>query len=190
MIASSLIQTGAAMSLFSYLNFGSSNSMGNSATGSLGSAYTTALQQLTATQASLTNKAISGSSATSGVSISTNATIAAATKADAKKEPADLIADIRTALDAQYKKDGKARVSLSEMSPRAVATIALNSTGEFSKAEVLTAKAEIRSRDRAAFFDVTANDFSASSLEAYQSARLVSYKGMSVEERALRGAKG
>ncbi len=76
------------------------------------------------------------------------------------------------------------------MSPRAVAAIALNSTGKFSKAEMLTAKQEMRSRDRASFFQVTANDFSVSSLEAYQNAKLVSYKSMSAEERALRGTKG
>ncbi|HEX7819404.1 MAG TPA: hypothetical protein VF463_02155 [Sphingobium sp.] len=177
------------MSLISYLNFGTGNSTGTS-TGSLGSAYTTALQQLTATQARMASASASSTTSGSGVIISANATIAAATKADAKKDAATLATDIRTALDAQYKANGKGKMDLSAMSPRAVATIALNSDGSFSKAEVLTAKAEMRTRDRAAFFQVTANDFSVSSLEAYQSARMVGYGAMSVEERTLRASKG
>ncbi len=180
---------GAGMSLISYLNFDSSSS--SSSTNSLGSAYTTALAQLQAAQAKLASTATSsGTKSSSAVTISASATIAAATKEDAKKESADLIADIRTELDAQYTKNGKGKADLSAMSPRAVASIALNSTGAFSKAEQLTAKAEMRTRDRAAFFDATANDFSLTSLQAYQSARLVGYGSMSAEERALRGSKG
>jgi hypothetical protein len=126
----------------------------------------------------------------SGVSISVNATIAAATKADAKKTATELSADTRAALDAHYKQKGKGKIDLAEMSPRAVASIVLNEGGTYSQAEVLTAKAEMRARDRAALLDVTANDFSLSSLEAYQSARLTSYGTMSLEERTVRGAKG
>jgi hypothetical protein len=144
---------------------------------------------LTATQASIASSTAS-TKTSSGVTISVDATIAAATKADAKKEPADLIADIRETLDAQYDKKGKgAKADLSAMSPRAVATIALNSDGSFSKAEVLAAKAEMRTRDRATFLSATASDFSLTSLQAYQNARLTSYGTMSAEERAVRGNK-
>lgn len=180
---------GAAMSLFSYLNASSSSTSSSFATSS-SSVYASALEQLTSAKASLDASSGKSSSSKTGVIISASASIAAATKADAKKEPAALVTDIRTALDSQYKTKGKAKVDLSDMSPRAVATIALNSTGAFSKAEVLTARAEMRTRDRAAFFEITANDFSASSLETYQNSRVTGYSAMSAEERAYRGAKG
>jgi hypothetical protein len=174
------------MSLFDYMNFGNSSSTGNSAS-SLSSTYQTALQQLTATQASTT--ATTTSSSSTGVTISASATIAAAIKADATKDAATLTSDIRSALDAQYKANGKGTADLSAMSPRAVSTIILNSSGKFSATEVLAAKAEMRARDRSGFLNATANDFSVSSLQAYQTARLQSYAAMSVEERTVRGAK-
>ncbi|CAN5371995.1 hypothetical protein BH10PSE13_BH10PSE13_08650 [soil metagenome] len=175
------------MSLFSYMNLTGSTS--SSTSSGLGSLYGSALEQLTATvSSSAAAKAGSSSTSSSGVTISAEATIAAAAKADKDKDGATLTADIRKDLDAQYAKSGKTTPDLSAQSPRALATIILNESGSFSKSEVLHAKAELRSRDRATFLAATANDFSLSSLEAYQTAKLTSRSAMSVEERTVRDA--
>lgn len=175
------------MSLFSYMNLTGSTS---AATSSLGALYGSALEQLTATAgSSAAVQAGSGGSA-SGVTISSAAAIAAAAKADRDKDGATLAADLRKALDDQYAASGRATPDLSEQSPRALATIILNESGSFSRSEVLHAKAELRARDRATFLAATASDFSLSSLEAYQTARLTSRSAMSVEERTVRDAGG
>jgi len=178
------------MSLFSYMNLTGSPS--STSSGGLGSLYGSALEQLTATVGSsaAAKAGTSNSESPSGVTISVAATIAAAAKADKDKDGATLAADIRKDLDAQYKASGKTTPDLSAQSPRALATIILNESGSFSKSEVLHAKAELRSRDRATFLAATANDFSLTSLEAYQTAKLTSRSSMSVEERTVRDAGG
>lgn len=172
------------MSLFSYMNTTSSSS-----SSSLGSLYSSALDKLTATvNSSISTATAKKTTTSSSVSISSDATIAAATKADKAKDAETLAKDIRTALDAQYTKSGKKTADLSEQSPRALATIILNKSGSFSSSEVLSARQELRSRDRNTFLQATANDFSLSSLEAYQTARLTAYSAMSAEERQVRDA--
>jgi hypothetical protein len=176
-----------AMSLFSYMNLTGSTSSSSG----LGSLYGSALEQLTATVSnSAAAKAGAAGASASGVTISADATIAAAAKADKDKDAAMLAADIRKDLDAQYAGSGKTTPDLSTQSPRALATIILNESGGFSRSEVLHAKAELRARDRAAFLQATANDFSLPSLEAYQTAQLTGRSAMSVEERTVRDAGG
>jgi len=179
------------MSLFSYMNLTGSPSS-STGSGGLGSLYGSALEQLTATVGSsaAAKAGTSNSESPSGVTISVAATIAAAAKADKDKDGATLAADIRKDLDAQYKASGGTTPDLSAQSPRALATIILNESGGFSRSEVLHAKAELRSRDRATFLAATANDFSLTSLEAYQTAKLTSRSSMSVEERTVRDAGG
>jgi hypothetical protein len=183
---------GSAMSLFTYFNTSSSNSTTTTSGSYMSSVYSSALEKLTAAKASL-DAGATGTTTTasdSGVSISIDATIAAATKADAETEASVLTANIRAALDSQYADKKGSTADLSAMSPRAVATVLLNASGQFSPAEVLSAKAEMRARDRAAFLQATQNDFSIDSLQAYQTARLTAYGAMSAEERAVRGERG
>ncbi len=81
--------------------------------------------------------------------ISPAARRASAQIADAKKDFTALAKEVRATLDAQYKSAGKtATPKLDELSGRALAAVALNQSGGFSRTEVSAAKAALQSRDR------------------------------------------
>ncbi|MGE4411366.1 MAG: hypothetical protein AB7D33_12445 [Sphingobium sp.] len=170
------------MSIFSYLNSSGTSS-------SLSGLYSSPLQQLLGTTDSATTS-VAGSKATSssssGVVISKAAAIASAAKADASKGAAELASDIRAALDSHYEESGGRVADMSEMSPRALATVILNKEGGFSRAEVAAAKIEMKARDRDALENVIASGFSLASLQSYQAQQLVDRAGMSVEEISAR----
>lgn len=142
------------------------------------------------TSASATQTA---SSQSEDVSISPEALAAAQAKEDNAKDFATLSAQVRAALDAQYAKanaTGNATVKsdatpdLSAPSGRAVAAIALNKTGAFSRSEVQAAKAEMRSRIQEDFANAA---MSSGGVAAYSSQLVSQYDAMSHEEREARG---
>jgi hypothetical protein len=98
-----------------------------------------------------TGKTATASGTTTGdvATISLPARRAAAQIADAKKDFTALSNEVRATLDAQYKSAGKtATPKLDELSGRALAAIALNQGGGFSRTEVSAAKAALQSRER------------------------------------------
>lgn len=174
------------MSLFSYMNVGTSQTSNNFSSSSV---YNTALEQLISAKNGLTGNTTASGNASSGVTISVAASIASAAKDDAKKDAATLAKDIRKTLDTQYGKDNTGKADFTEMSPRALSTIMLNESGSFSKAEMIAAKQEMRSRDRDAFLTATANDLSVDTLKTYQTALMTGRSTMSIEERTVRDAR-
>lgn len=174
------------MSLFDYLNSDPTSS--TSSASSAASQISQLLQQAQAKQGVTSTGTTSGtSSAASTVSITLDALRANATATDAKKNAVTLASEIRATLDEQY--DGKTGQSpnMSAFSGRALAIVALNDDGSFSKAEVAAAKAELRERDRAsALAFLNSGDLTASSLKTYSQQLLSARNSMSEEERALR----
>ncbi len=122
------------------------------------------------------------------VELSQAAIQAAAEKDDAAVEAGTLTTRLRAELDAQYATAGNDREpALGEMSRRALATVALNTSGSFSTLEAHTARAELRERDRSSLLEaIAASGLSAASLTAWQSARNERLAGMSAEEATLR----
>ncbi len=90
----------------------------------------------------LGNETKATSSNASSVQISIGAQRASAETDDAKKDGAKVNSEARAALD----KDGLSATGA--MSGRALAIVGLNQDGTFSRAEVDSAKAELRERDR------------------------------------------
>lgn len=166
------------MSLFSIIaSLGqSTNSFSTTSLTSTVDATTTASDSLTAALDSITTK--SGQT----VTITSAAKIAAAAAADAKKDAATVATDTRAALDAQT----GSSPDLSQMSPRALATIVLNDSSKFSATEVYAAKVEMKQRDRAAFLTATAGGLSVASLSDYSTSLATSRASMSAEERQVR----
>jgi hypothetical protein len=173
------------MSLFDYLN---STDPSNASTSSAASL----LQQIAAQRgitvpAATLNALGEDTAATTGnassVQISLSAQRAGAESDDAKKDAATVASNARAALD----KNGASATGA--MSGRALAIVALNQDGTFSRTEVDAAKTELRERDRQsvlAFFN--SGDVTASSLKAYGQQLLAARQSMSAEEQALRAS--
>ena len=171
------------MSLFDYLNKDSTSSASSSAS---------LLQQIAAQRGvsipASTLNALSGdtsstSSNTSSVQISIGAQRASAETDDAKKDATKIASEARAALD----KNGVSATGA--MSGRALAIVALDEDGKFSRAEVDTAKAELRERDRQSvltFFN--SGELTASSLKTFGQQLLAARQAMSSEEQALRAS--
>lgn len=169
------------MSLFDQLN-NDSNS-----TSSL-----TAQMQLLIQQASAKSGNLTAAPTEDIISIATDQTPIVkitldALRANADKEDADTAAGtlsetIRKALDK-----GGTNAALGGYSGRALAVMALNEDGSFSKAEIAAAKAELRERDRAsAIAFLNGGNVTAASLKAYSQQMLAAHQQMSAEERLLR----
>jgi len=174
------------MSLISYLN---SDSLGSSSTSPQ---VSQALATIAAKKAAATSTDTTADTQSSGMSvnITVQARRAAAEKADASKTAADLATELRKSLDADYAAAGKKNSSdLTAQSGRALATIALNETGQFNKSEIAAAKLELRARDRQSILaEISAGPLTAASLAAYSKQMLGARATMSVEERSLRDA--
>ncbi len=116
--------------------------------------------------------------------ISPAARRASAQIADAKKDFTALSKEVRATLDAQYKSAGKtATPKLDELSGRALAAIALNQTGGFSRTEVSAAKDALQSRER----ESATGAIKGGSFAAYSQTLVTQYDAMSSEERQARG---
>ncbi|OJY63546.1 MAG: hypothetical protein BGP16_01275 [Sphingobium sp. 66-54] len=168
------------MSLFSYLNTDSSESL-----------LITVQKAQAATQtraAPSAPESASTSSTASSVLITLQARRAAAEKDDAGKAAPALATELRTALDSAYAAAGERHsADLTALSGRALAVIALNESGQFSRAEIAAAKTELRGRDRQAVLtQISENGLTASSLAAYLQQATDARTAMSAEERALR----
>lgn len=113
---------------------------------------------------------------------------AAAEKDDAALDAGKLTTRLRGDLDTQYAAAGNDRSpDFSDVSRRALATVALNTSGSFSTLEAHAARTELRERDRASLLDAIASSgLSAASLAAWQSVRNERLAGMSAEEATLR----
>ena len=179
------------MSLFSILTGGSAQTtsfFGPALPASAVRAQAQLAEQLSAAAA----KGVSGP-ATSGADITMAAKRAAAAAADARKDAAALAKEIRNTLDGAVAGNGTAKGDFSALSNRALATVALNRHGAFTRAEIHGAKAELAIRDRQDLLERLSSDgLSASTLAAYQSSRLTARASMSAEEIQLRdsGALG
>ncbi|HWJ71262.1 MAG TPA: hypothetical protein VNS79_14560 [Sphingobium sp.] len=112
----------------------------------------------------------------------------AAEKDDAGKSVSTLAAALRGALDAAYAAVGERHsADLTALGGRALAVIALNETGQFSRAEIAAAKSELRGRDRQAVLaQINEGGLTASSLGAYLTQSVSARATMSAEERSLR----
>ncbi|MBO9579998.1 MAG: hypothetical protein J7498_03825 [Sphingobium sp.] len=171
------------MSLFDYLNNDSASSAGSASS----------LLQQVAAQRGITVPAStlnalgadtgSTASASSSVQISIGAQRANAETDDAKKDAAKVANEAHAAL----KKGGVSATGA--MSGRALAIVALNDDGSFSRAEAYAAKAELRERDRQSvltFF--SSGELTASSLKTFGQQLLAARQSMSAEEQALRAS--
>lgn len=171
------------MSLFDYLNNDSTSSTSSAAS---------LLQQVAAQRgitvpASTLNALGADTGATtsssSSVQISIGAQRASAETDDAKKDASKVASEAHASL----KKDGVGAAGA--MSGRALAIVALNDDGSFSREEVHAAKAELRERDRQSvltFFN--SGELSASSLKTFGQQLLAARQSMSAEEQALRAS--
>ena len=169
------------MSLMSLLN--QDYSTASSTTSSTSAQVAQAMQVLTKAQEKAGEATTSGTKQAS-ISITVEARRAAATKADAAKSPAALAKELRASLDEQ---DGKSSAKFTTMSGRALATIALNETGQFSKSEIAAAKLELRSRDRQSALTMLASGpLTSASLATYTRNLLAARDLMSAEEQRLR----
>ncbi|PVE59669.1 hypothetical protein DC429_04565 [Arthrobacter sp. TPD3018] len=140
----------------------------------------------TTTSAMPTGKTATASGTTKGdvATISLPARRAAAQIADATKDFTALSKEVRATLNAQYKSAGKtATPKLDELSGRALAAIALNQTGGFSRIEVSAAKAALQSRER----ESATGAIHGGSFAAYSQTLVTQYDAMSSEERQARG---
>ena len=131
------------------------------------------------------------SSPSSGVSISNAAKIAAAEQADNAKDFTTLSQQVRQALDAQYAADEANKTSYAPdftlASGRALAAIALNKTGAFSKTEMALAKKELNERARVELTEALKSGNAVDALVSYNQQLVSDYDGMTQEERDARG---
>lgn len=173
------------MSLISYLNM----DMSSSSSSNVSTEVAKAMQTMADRKASQGSGKTGGTSGGSQVSITVEAKRAAATKADAGKSGAALASELRISFDKQYEKTGKNSADLTALSGRALATIALNESGKFSKAEIAAAKLELRTRDRqSAVAAINAGPLTSASLATYMRDMLASRSLLSAEEQQLREA--
>jgi len=171
------------MSLFSYLNTDSSESL----LVSVKNAQAVAQAKVATTAAADSTEKASN---TSSVLITVQARRAAAERDDGDKPAASLAAELRAALDDAYDAAGERHsADLTALSGRALAVIALDESGQFSRAENAAAKTELRGRDRQAVLtQISENGLTASSLAAYLQQATDARTTMSAEERSLRDA--
>ena len=139
--------------------------------------------------------ATTGTTKSDAATISAAAKIAAAEKADNAKDFGALTADVRATLDKQYAADKAAgakiaKPDLSAFSGRALAAMALNRDGDFSRREVAAARIELRGRDRQALVGATSGGFNTNALAAYSRQMVATYDGISSEEREALGWRG
>jgi hypothetical protein len=180
------------MSLLSLLNGTQSSQTYNSSGLSAAAQKVLAAAKSTAAATTTSTTSQTGST-TSDVSISADALAAAQAKEDNGKDFTTLSGEVRAALDAQYgaaKAAGKkgSAPGLSALSGRAVAAIALNRTGAFSRSEVMAAKSELRTRTQEDFArSAMASGGGASGIAAYSSQLVSQFDAMSDEEREARG---
>lgn len=168
------------MSLFSILNNDTATS---TTTSSSTSAQVAKAIQVLAAKNAAKSAAATGSTAQSGVSITIEAKRAANAKADAAKTPAALTTELRKAFDAA----GKDSANLTALSGRALATVALNEDGQFSRTEIAAAKLELRARDRqSALTMIASGPLTSASLTTYTTNLLATRESMSAEEQQLR----
>jgi hypothetical protein len=149
------------------------------------------LQQVAARTAaagkSSTGATTTGTGTGSAVTITLAARQAAAAQADKTKDAATLASTLRAALDADHARTGSRRADLSALSGRALAIVALDETGQFSRSEVAGAKQELRARDRqSAIATLAAGPLTATTLASYSRDLLTARETMSAEERQLR----
>lgn len=102
------------------------------------------------------------------------------------RDIANVAADARTTLDAQYKVSGNNKPDYSEFDSRSLASVALNSNGKFSPTEVRTASMEMRSRSGAALLQ-SLKSAGNSDPAAFAQNVISLYGAMSSEERAAAG---
>lgn len=102
------------------------------------------------------------------------------------RDIANVAADARTTLDAQYKASGNNKPDYSEFDSRSLASVALNSNGKFSPTEVRTASMEMRSRSGAALLQ-SLKSAGNSDPAAFAQNVISLYGAMSSEERAAAG---
>ncbi len=152
-----------------------------------------ATAKATAAQSTSTSATTPAASTQSDVSISAEALAAAQAKDDNAKDFATLSSEVRATLNSQYaaqKTAGKTGTTpdLSSLSGRAVAAIALNRSGAFSRSEVMAAKAELRTRTQEEFAKSTmASGGGTAGIAAYSSQMVSLFDDMSDEEREARG---
>lgn len=170
------------MSLFSYLKADSASSSSTSVQ------IAQAMQTIADRKATPAEKMPLGATNESSVQITLQARRAAAEKDDADKAAPALATALRTALDTAYASVGERHsADLTALSGRALAVMALNETGEFSRAEIAAAKMELRGRDRQAVLaQINEGGLTAASLGAYLKQSVSARATMSVEERSLR----
>lgn len=173
------------MSLFSLLN-GTSNATTSSSVSS-NSTMSALLAQIETQKAATGAKTDRSAGNAGSVSITLGAQRAAAEAKDMKKDASALATELRKTFDEAYKKGDAPDTS--ELSGRALALVALNGDGSFSRAEVAAAKAELRDRDRAsALAIINAGELTSATLITYNKDLLAQRASMSPEERALRDA--
>ena len=115
-----------------------------------------------------------------GVSISTDAKLAAADATDNAKDFGALTTEVRTELDS-----GKA--DMTTMSGRALSAIILNQSKNFSSSEIAAAKHELNGRSREDFTLLAGGGNVMGGLSAYNTQLVSQYDSMSDEERQARG---
>lgn len=134
---------------------------------------------------------ISTGGAASGTSISDAAKLAAAATADNAKDFSALGVDVRKALDAQYAKGAQSdTLDPSALSGRALAAMAIDKDGQFSRAEQAVARLELRQREQDTLVQALSTGFSIASLASYGKALAEQYDAMSAEERMALGYTG
>jgi hypothetical protein len=170
------------MSLFSYLKADSVP------TSSTSVQIAQAMQTTADRKATPSEKIPPGTTSESSVKITLQARRAVAEKDDADKAAPALASALREALDAAYASAGERHsADITALSGRALAVMALNETGEFSRAEIAAAKTELRGRDRKAVLaQINKGGLTAASLGAYLKQSVSVRATMSTEERSLR----
>lgn len=98
----------------------------------------------------------------------------------------DVGSDARATLDAQYDA-GAATPDYAEFDSRSLASVAINTGGEFTEAEVRAAKSEMRSRTGAAVLSALKNSDAATNPAGFSENIISLYGAMSAEEREAAG---
>jgi hypothetical protein len=110
----------------------------------------------------------------------------AAGETDGLRDIIDVGSDARATLDAQYEA-GAATASYDDFDSRSLASVALNTSGDFTDAEVRTAKSEMRARSGAALLAGLKSAGSSTDPAAFAQNVISLYGAMSPEERAAAG---
>lgn len=102
------------------------------------------------------------------------------------RDIADVAADARTTLDAQYKDSGNSKPDYADFDSRSLAAVALNSAGKFSPTEVRIASLEMRTRSGAALLQ-SLKSAGKTDPAAFAQNVISLFGAMSSEERAAAG---